>query len=140
MQETENTKIVQEGYALFGKGDIVNLLKLYSANIDWEIPGPVDMIPYAGSFRGHPQVQQFFNRLNEAINFEQFEPREYIAQGDNVAVLGSSRARVKSTGQVVENKWMHLLTLQDGKVTRFQAFEDTAAIVAGFNPPMARSR
>ncbi|MES2732536.1 MAG: nuclear transport factor 2 family protein [Bacteroidota bacterium] len=97
-------------------------------------------IPYAGSFRGHQQVQQFFNKLNEALNFEQFEPRDYIAQGDKVAVLGHSRARIKSTGQMIENEWMHLLTLQDGKVTRFQAFNDTAAEVAGFNPQKARTR
>lgn len=139
MNEKENTRTVQEGYALFGKGDIPNLMKIYSDNVEWVIPGPADIIPFAGSYRGHQQVQQFFTKLADAIEFEQFEPREFIAQGDKVAVLGHSLSRVKATGQMIEEDWMHLFTLQEGKVNRFQSFTNTAAAVTAFSQQKARA-
>ena len=127
--------MTQEGYAAFGRGDIPALLNLYTEDIEYVIPGPPNIITYAGTYRGTEQVAQFFSLLNEAIDYEQFEPREFVAQGDKVVVLGHDRGRVKPTGHSFEERWAHVVTLRDGKVTRFEAYNDTAAIVAAFTMP-----
>jgi uncharacterized protein len=68
--------------------------------------------------------------LGESVEFEQFEPQEYIAQGDKVVVLGHERQRVKATGEVVEDDWAMVFTLRGGKITKFRNYEDTAAVAA----------
>ena len=78
------------------------------------------------------QVAEFFSLIGETLKFEQFEPREFVDQGDTVVVLGYERSLVKPTGRTFENEWAHVFTLRDGKIAKFRAFEDTAAQVAAF--------
>ncbi len=80
-------------------------------------------------------MAQFYSLLNEVIDYEQFEPREFVAQGDKVVVLGYERGRVKSNGHGFEGRWAHVITLREGKVTRLEAYGDTAAVVAAFTMP-----
>ena len=47
--------------------------------------------------------------------------------GDNVAVLGWEKALAKDTGKPFESEWAHWFTVQNGKVTRWRGFFNTAA-------------
>ncbi|MDQ3713520.1 MAG: nuclear transport factor 2 family protein [Acidobacteriota bacterium] len=126
MSETNNTQIVQEGYAKFGSGDIEGLLNLFSDDIDWTTP-TVEGAPFTGTRNGREEVGEFFAQLNEAEEFSNFEPQEFIAQGDKVVVLGRSSGTVKATGRTIETEWVHIFTVKDGKITGFKEFFDTAA-------------
>ena len=129
--EQENISTVQALYAAFGRGDMPALMAGMTEDIEWILPGPKEIIPFAGLHRGPEAVMQFFVALNETLEFEQFEPREFLAQGDKVVVLGYSRDRIKSNNRRFENEWAAVVTLRTGKVARYQIYEDTAAVVAG---------
>jgi uncharacterized protein len=129
MSEPENTKVVQEMFAAFGRGDVPGVLSKLADDVEWRLAGPTE-ITYAGTRRGREQVGEFFKVLGESVEFEQFEPQEYIAQGDKVVVLGHERQRVKATGEVVEDDWAMVFTLRGGKITKFRNYEDTAAVAA----------
>lgn len=131
MSEQENVQIVQQIYAAFGRGDISAILNALTDDFEWQIPVPAD-VPWAGTHRGREQVARVFAVIGETIDFHQFEPREFIAQGDKVVVLGYERYRVKSTGRTVENDWTNVWTLREGKPARIREYNDTAAIVAAF--------
>ena len=130
----ENTAVAKKGYALFMAGNIEGLLELIDDSCEWVIPGPPDKLPWAGSYRGPAGVGQFFGKLAEAIDFTAFEPREFIAQGDRVIVLGSSTATNKATGKSASQDWAHAITIIDGKFHAMQAYDDTAAGVAAATP------
>ena len=91
------------------------------------------MIPWAGTHHGHEGVAGFFSLIGETLEFEQFEPREYVAQGDTVVVLGHERSHVKPTGRMFEQEWAHVYTLRDGKIATGLFIEDTAAQVQAFS-------
>ncbi|HVF10697.1 MAG TPA: nuclear transport factor 2 family protein [Abditibacteriaceae bacterium] len=129
MSEQENVQVVQAIYAAFGQGDIPAVLDALTDDIDWWIDGPPE-IPYAGTQHGRAEVSQNFVRLNETVAFESFAPEEFIAQGDQVVAIGSDQRRVRKTGKLIENKWAMVFTLREGKVSRFRAFESSAAAVA----------
>lgn len=61
-----------------------------------------------------------------------FEPREFVAQGDAVAVFGSIKGRSKATGKSYETDWAMKWHLQDGKVKKFHHFFDSAIVEAAF--------
>ncbi|WP_303310432.1 nuclear transport factor 2 family protein [Hymenobacter sp. BT730] len=132
MNEQQNTQTVQEGYSFFNKGDIPNLLTLFTDDIEFILPGAADTIPYAGVFRGKEQVTTFFTKLHDAIQYERFEPQDFIAQGQKVVALGYSKGQTRSNGQIFEEEWAHVFELRDGKISRFQSFTDTAALVQAF--------
>jgi uncharacterized protein len=75
---------------------------------------------------------EFFSLVGENLEFEHFEPREFVAQGDTVVVSGFERSLIKSTERTFEQEWAQVYTLRDGKVAKFLALEDTAAHVFAF--------
>ena len=132
MSDKTSTDVVQQAYAAFGQGDIPALLSLLTDDVEWSLPGP-SVIPWAGTRHGHEGVTEFFSMLGETLEFEQFEPREFVAQGDTVVVLGHERSLVKPTGRGFEQEWAHVYTLRDGKIAEGRFIEDTAAQVVALD-------
>jgi ketosteroid isomerase-like protein len=126
MNEQNSTSVVRAAYEAFQRGDIDGALALMSDDIDWNSPA-VEGMPFGGPCRGKNAVADFFTKLNESEEILAFEPREYITQGERVAVLGSYQARVRATGRVVSSPWIHVFTVRDGRVTNFFELYDTAA-------------
>src|ERR1051326_703938 len=135
MAEPENTQMVKSIYEAFGRGDIPAILNSLADNIEWIVGGREDGIPYAGTYQGRDNVGQFFTVLAENVEYSVFEPREFIAQGDRVAVLGHYQGQIKSSGNSVETEWAMSWTIADGKATHFRAYDDTSAVVAAFIMP-----
>jgi hypothetical protein len=127
--EQQNLNVVRQGYAAFARGDIPCLLTLLDPQVQWTTPGPADL-PTAGSRRGHAAVDDFFRSLTAVGDILRFEPKEFIAQGHRVIVLGDDTMRVKATGKSVEGRWTHVFTLRQGKIVDFDEFGDVSALVA----------
>ncbi|KAB0636167.1 nuclear transport factor 2 family protein [Burkholderia latens] len=130
MSEQANVQLVQHAYAAFGRADIDGILRTLSDSIDWFIPGPADVVPFAGRRQGPREVAAFFAALASAQTAERFEPLEFIASGDRVVVLGTQRWRVHSTGRTYEDDWVHLFTIHCGKIAAFVEYHDTEAEAA----------
>ncbi len=127
-----NVEVVQESYEAVGRGDIPALLALLTEDVEWTFQGP-SSIPFAGTRRGREGVAEFFSLVGENLKFQEFEPRKFVAQGETVVVLGFERSLVKPTGRTFEQEWAHVYTLRDGKIAKFRAIEDTAALVVAFD-------
>jgi len=106
---------------------------MLSDDIEWIEPGPADVIPAAGTYRGKEEVAGFFATLGEEVEIHKFEPHEFIAQGDHVVALIASEATVRRTGRKVTDHLAHFWTFKGGKLARFEVFSDTAAIVAAYS-------
>lgn len=128
----QNVDVVQRTYEAVGRGDIPAFLDLLTDDVEWTLQGP-SVIPFAGTRRGREGVAEFFSLVGETLEFEQFEPREFVAQGDTVVVLGFERNLIKPTGRTFEQEWAHVYTLRDGKIAKVRCFEDTAAYVVAFD-------
>jgi len=61
-----------------------------------------------------------------------FEPQKFFAEDDMVVVLGHYTFNVVKTGKVVDNDFVHTFQLADGKISAFEGYEDSAAVVAAF--------
>ena len=131
MTTEENTEIVKRAYVAFKNGDMDTLMRTYADDVSWEIYGPSTM-PMAGMRKGLAGVREFFVALDSAMAAQSFEAREFIAQGDQVVVLGDYSWKVKATGRTFSSNWAHVATLKDGKVVRFREYTDTAAAAAAF--------
>jgi len=133
MSEAQNTKIVQEAYAAFGRRDVPGILANMDDAIVWRpVHGAAKQVPFSGERRGKAAVAEFFKIVAEAQDFETFEPREFVAQGDKVIALGHYAAKVKATGRRFDSDFVMVFTVRSGKVVQFQEFLDTAGLNAAF--------
>jgi len=130
MSAEENVQLVKNGYAAFGRGDIQGLLGLLSEDVEWEIPGKG--LPLAGTYLGHDGVARFFQKLGEDTEIAAFEPREFLAQDDQVVVIGSERGSIRATNRAFETNWVMVFTVRGGKIIRFREFADTLAIANAY--------
>src|SRR5262245_25119957 len=124
---TTNLETVQQAYAAFGKGDLAGILATMDPDIVWENPGP-ESPSYFGTHRGHATVaSNVFGFLAENLQFDVFEPREFLLGADKVVVLLRLEARVKRTGEAVKHDAVHVFHFANGKVVRFQDFQNSYA-------------
>ena len=131
MSTQANTRVVQDAFAAFQRGDRESVLEALADDVEWSAPGPPE-VPYAGTYRGREGVARFLATLDAALEYERWEPQEFVAQGDTVVVVGEERWRAKPTGKVADNPWVIVVTLRDGKVVRSRNYEDTAAVQTAF--------
>jgi ketosteroid isomerase-like protein len=132
VSEQANIETAQAGYAAFGRGDVPAILELLTDDIEWVDPGPPGVIPTAGTHRGKAAVMAWFGVLDENMEFQVFEPREAIVQGDKVVYLVYVEAAVRSNGRKIVTDEAHVWSFKDGKVARIQLFTDTEAIAAAY--------
>jgi uncharacterized protein len=133
MNEQKNLEIVQRGYKAFGEGDLATLTNLLTDDVEWNFPPTYAGLPWAQhAWRRPAGVEQVTRMLFEALEFEIFQPDEFIAGGDQVVVLGHERCRIRATGRIVEAKWVQVFTLRDGKISRYREYSDTAAWDSGY--------
>ena len=130
MNEHDNVNVVKDTYLAFRDRDIPALLNCLADDVKWFSIGPPDIIPTAGPRYGRRQVEQYFATLKEAEDVESLEPQEFIADGDKVVAIGDLQRHMASTGSVINSPWIHVFTLQKGKITEFRSFYDTAAAIA----------
>jgi hypothetical protein len=137
MDEQKNVDLVRQAYDAFKRGDIPNLLGRLSQDVDWEaMVGVGNKVPTGGRRKGLEQVARFFGTLDTNMAFQQFEPREFIAERDRVVVLGYYKGTVKPTGRPFSSEWAMVFTVENGKITKFQEFTDSSAILSAFGVPV----
>jgi ketosteroid isomerase-like protein len=131
MDESSNLKLIQDAYAAFGRGDIPALLGMLDPAVEWTaVVG--SRAPTSGTRHGREGVAEFFQQLAASIEFQSFEPREFIAQGDRVVALGHYAARAIPTGRAMESEWVMVYRVRNGLVTEFKEFADSAGINQAF--------
>lgn len=133
MDTKDSKQLVMKAYQLYQQKDIKGILALCKDDIEWVGP-EVDSIPFAGSYHGRDAVGQFFTKLDQSVEPLRFEPQTFISEGEKVVVIGASRWHVKATGQDYDSPWVHIFTVRDGKITRFEQHSNTAAAELAFRP------
>ncbi|MBX0331103.1 nuclear transport factor 2 family protein [Oscillochloris sp. ZM17-4] len=127
----ENVTIVQRLYAAFGNRDIPAMLDMLAPDIEWGEPAnPYN--PAGGTWRGHAGFLSWVDIGREAEDILALEPCKMLVDADSVAVVGHMTCRAIATRKVYESDFVHLVTLRDGKVARFQEFFDTYAAGEAF--------
>lgn len=138
MSTDANRQLAKHGYDMFTTGNIKGIIDICADDIEWLSPKS-EGIPYSGSFQGKDSVGQFFNELARSVEFEEFKPQCFIADADKVAVSGISRIRMLSNGARCDDAWVHIFTMKNGKITRFEQYNNSAAHIAALSAPHLES-
>jgi len=128
---SQHVEVLRNLYAAFARGDVTALLAVLSSDVEWSEPDhPLN--PAAGTHRGYAGFLEWARVGNESEEILAPEPRQFLAGGDTVAVVGRTRCRVRATGKIYSTDFVHVVTFADGKIVRFQEFFDTYAAGEAF--------
>ena len=122
----ENIEVVKSFYEGISRGDVATVLGLMDPEVEWieaEHFLYADNNPYIGP---NAVLNGVFMRLMTQWEGFKAVPEQFIGMGDTVAVTGRYHGTYRETGKSVNAQLVHVYTVKDGKLTRFQQYTDTA--------------
>lgn len=124
-ETTKAISIVQEMLTAFGKGDMEALKKTLSDDTTWVYHG-VNGIPYNGTYQGKEGAVKFIMNIMANVDVLDFQVTKIVADQNTVIVLGSEKQKIKSNGEVLEQNWVQVYTVESDLITRLDEYANTA--------------
>jgi uncharacterized protein len=114
----DNSQVVNDAYAAFGRGDIPAILEMLDDGVEWEV---TEILPQGGSFRGPDGVGEFFAGVGREWPELRIDIDELIADGSHVVGVGRAEGAL-ADGEQAGYGFTHVFTIDDGKITRFREY------------------
>jgi len=136
----DNVKLVQDGYAAFGRGDIPFVLDKMTPDVTMGIVGRQEDLELFGIRAGKAGAQEFFRLLNDTHEIHTFVPDRFLGAEDKVFVWGHYSWTMRRSGVSKESSWLHELTIRDGKICAWIGHNDTAMLMQAYlGQPLKRA-
>ncbi|GAA0238889.1 nuclear transport factor 2 family protein [Haladaptatus pallidirubidus] len=121
---TDNVELVRGIYDAFNQGDLDTVLASMADDVTWVEPEGDPL--FGGTYQTPDDVRThvFIPALEEYDDFT-VTPNRFIDGSDTVVVEGVFTGTSKA-GTPFELPFAHVCDVQDGKLTRFTNYEDTA--------------
>jgi ketosteroid isomerase-like protein len=133
METSDNVRVVQEIYEALGRGDVAEVLARMKEDARWDFNVGASDVPWHAPATGPTEIQKFLGGFMENVTLTAFEPRRFIASGEDVVVDVHLAYTIKRTGKLVDLEQLHWWSLAASRVTRLRHFEDTAQVISAWN-------
>jgi uncharacterized protein len=120
---------VEELYGALSKRHVGTFMMLMAEEV--EIVQSSEL-PWGGVYRGHEGARQFLGKLAEHID-SRLEIESFIDAGEHVVAIGRTVGQTRATKLEFNIPVVHVWTLRDGQVTRFEPYIDNATMLAVLN-------
>ena len=129
----EPVEIVRRSYDAFAQHDLDGVLGDMHPEIEWQ---QAQGLPHGGVYHGLDEVRRNIFEPLDAEWWDVFsaDPAEFLADGDQVVVLGRYRGVAKGTGKRLDVPFVHVWTLRDERAVLFRQFLDTAGWLEALAP------
>jgi ketosteroid isomerase-like protein len=118
--KTSAKSVVEKMFAAFGSGNMEKFVETVSDDTVWIYHG-TQIIP-KGVFEKKEGIRTFFKNIINKTEVINFEPQQYIVEGNMVVVLGREHQRVKRSGKELKQKWVQIYTVENDLITRMEEF------------------
>ena len=131
-----NVELVKSLHQAFNRRDIGTFLELLDPDVEW-VPM---MARLEGTvYRGRAEVEGWLAGLDHDWVDLRTDPQEFQDLGDVVLILGTWRARARTSGLVLDSEpaaWV--AHIRNGKVIRQETFTDRAGALEAVEPQKRR--
>jgi ketosteroid isomerase-like protein len=101
---------------------------LFGEEVDWDIPGDVNNVPWIGKRNSRSDIAEFIRTLRELTVPISFEVHKIIANMEDAVALGTLETRVKSTQEIIKTDFAFYFVVKDKLITKFRLLEDSFAV------------
>ena len=124
--ETQALATVNRMFAAFGAGDLEKFGETVSEHTLWIYHGTQE-IPKA-TFEGKEGATPFLRNILTYTEVLNFEPQQFICDGNMVVVIGQEHQKVKRSGKELKQKWVQVYTVEDNLITRMEEFASSEVV------------
>jgi hypothetical protein len=128
LSATNKIRVVKGFYDRLGSGDVPGVLGLLDPEVKWT---EAERFPYySGTWVGPEAVlNNLLKRI--AADWTDFAatPKDYLIEGSKIVSFGTYSGIYKKTGKSMRADFAHVWTVEDGRITSFLMYTDTAKIL-----------
>jgi hypothetical protein len=128
-----NVMLIKSVYEAFGRGDVAFIASKVRSEARWDFNVTHSAVPWHVPVTGPNEVPSFLAAFVENVQLEAFEPRQFIAAGNDVIAHIRLAYVVKRSKKRVDEEQLQWWTVRDGKIERLRHFEDTAQVLDAWN-------
>jgi len=132
--------VVEAFYKVYAARDVDGIAELLDDDAQWDISGPVDLLPFCGAHRGKAEVIDLIGRqIPMVLRTFSFVPEAILVQGDRAAMLSRQSSRRTKDGRTM-NRVANFMRFRDGKLMENLSLIDSFDVVEHvLGHPLARS-
>jgi ketosteroid isomerase-like protein len=135
MSQEQAVRIAQRLLADIGAGvDPDEIAALFSADVQFEVPGDIGALPWIGRRTGCTAVSDFIRSMRSLLERIRFDVEGIMSKDDRAAIFGHLISKVNATGKIIDSPFALILQISAGKITRFQMLEDSFAVSQAARP------
>jgi ketosteroid isomerase-like protein len=135
MESTEqDLALVRQVYEAFARRDVPGIMALFAED------GTITQspaLPWGGTHTGHGGLGHFLTTLTAHLDSAPETERLFADGAGSVVQVGRTRGVVRATGAPFDVPEVHVFALAGGRVVRYEAYLDTAAMLAALAAPAA---
>jgi ketosteroid isomerase-like protein len=126
----ENEELARRGYEALAAGDLETVIGLVDPDVQVEVYTGRPDLPDTLTFRGHAGFLENLRSLYEVFDDIEVVPEEFIHVGDELVVTIYTSGHGRASGIAVENRVVHVWTIEGGRATRFRVYLDKQQALA----------
>ena len=132
-RESETENVITSFLERTTAGDADGISDLFAEEIDWFVPGSVDL-PWTGRRSKSGDVSVYFRSMwpHFIAGKSEYRPEKIIIKDHDAVVFARFAHFAKSTGRGFETEAALHFTISDGKIVRMHLYEDTLAVSKAF--------
>jgi uncharacterized protein len=124
--EPEPTVVVDRFYAAIDADDLDAIVAVCADDMVVRYPA-AGRLSYGGTWHGRKGLLAFLDAHEAAEEILEFSVSSMLADGDTVVASGVFRGRARETGRTWATDFVHILTVADDRLRRWESYFDTAA-------------
>ena len=129
MAQADNIAIAKEFLSRLGSdAEPDAIIELFAESMTWDVPGDTSAFPWIGRQSGSQAVRAFLTETAEKVARIRLDIDDILASDTRAVVLGRLASRMKRTGKIIATDFAIILTIAEGRITRFQMLEDSFAV------------
>lgn len=129
MSNTET--IIAQYYERLKNRDRDGLLELLSPDMRVKYYGPEGLLPFVGEFNGIDGFDRFFGIIQDNLDIVEVETLDKIPSDTKLVVQARGVWRSKATGREIRGNMVNVFTVDAGRITQYEVYNDTAAFAVG---------
>jgi ketosteroid isomerase-like protein len=109
--------VVDAFYQAYAVRDVKKVADFLHDEVQWSVSGPVDLLPFCGTWRGKQVVLDLIGRLVPGvIRVTSFVPYSMVIDGDQLAMLNRQTCLRADDGRVISFRVANFMRFRDDKV------------------------
>ena len=127
-----NVALIKSVYEAFGRGDVDFIANQVGPEARWDFNVAKSDVPWHQPAVGPGGLPTFIGNPMSNVELHAFEPRHFVAAGNDVIAHVRIAMTVRRTGKQIDEERLHWWKVRDGRIEGLRHFEDTAQVVAAW--------